>query len=369
VLPRITIGQIAFAEPIYLWLLVVPALLAVLWLWRLAARRRDRRRLTLRRTVPIREVIGFAGDLPFWLCLIAALAVTILAVARPRGPATVVRQTGLDLVILQDASASMRVKDVQGDRWQRSMAFLRTVANSLSWRDDRIAMAVFARVAAPQVRLTRDPNTFFFFLDNLSEEPPFPLYAAGTWDTNLERGLHWGLRLIERDEERHGRSPNARLVVMISDGQAWSGEIEASLQHAASLGVPVFAVGVGTLGGGPMPVYRNARGEVEVDPETPLRARLDRTSLQRIAAVGGGRYFELDRDGDRQIANALIDFGKRLAPTVSVTEEAEDLYWYFLCVAAAIAAAGLFFLREPAELWLQLAGAALALIAVTAVLS
>ena len=368
-LPRITFDQIAFAEPMYLWLLAVPSVLAALWLWRFAARRRDTRRLGRRRTLPIRERLAVAGDLPFWLGLILALAVTILAVARPRGPATVVRQTGLDLVILQDASASMRVKDVQGDRWQRSMTFLRTVANSLSWRDDRIAMAVFARVAAPQVRLTKDPNTFFFFIDNLFKEPPFPLYATGTWDTNMERGLHWGLRLIERDEERHGRSPNARLVVMVSDGQAWSGEIEMSLKHAASLGVPVFAVGVGTLSGGPMPEYRNTRGEVEVDPETPLRARLDRTSLQRIAAVGGGRYFELDRDGDRQIANALIDYGKRLAPTVTVTDEAEELYWYFLCVAAALAAAGVLFLRERTELWLQLAGAGLALFTITGALT
>jgi Ca-activated chloride channel family protein len=249
------------------------------------------------------------------------------------------------------------------------MDFLRTLANSLSWRDDRIAMAVFARVAAPQVRLTRDPNTFFFFLDNLYDEPPFPLYADGTWDTNLERGLHWGLRLIERDAEQHGPSPNAQFVVMLSDGQAWSGEIATSLQRAAMLGVPVFAVGVGTLSGGPMPVYRNTRGEIEVDPDTPLRARLDRASLQRVAEVGGGRYFELDRDGDRQIANALIDFGKRLAPTVTVTEEAEELYWYFLCAAGALGALGLIFLRDRAELWLQLAAAGLALLTVTAVLS
>ena len=34
----------------------------------------------------------------------------------------------------QDGSASMRVKDVAGDRWQRSMRFLRTLGDSLSWK-------------------------------------------------------------------------------------------------------------------------------------------------------------------------------------------------------------------------------------------
>jgi hypothetical protein len=62
-----------------------------------------------------------------------------------------VRQGGLDVVILQDGSASMRVKDVAGDRWQRSVHFLRTLGDSLSWNDDRIALALFAHIAAPQI--------------------------------------------------------------------------------------------------------------------------------------------------------------------------------------------------------------------------
>ena len=138
---------------------------------------------------------------PFWLCLIASSALLIVALARPHGPATAVRQGGIDLVILQDGSASMRVKDVAGDRWQRSVRFLRTLGDSLSWNDDRIALALFAHIAAPQIRLTKDPNTFFFFLDHLDKAPPFRIDDDTTWDTNLELGIYWGLRLIERDEE------------------------------------------------------------------------------------------------------------------------------------------------------------------------
>ena len=112
-----------------------------------------------------------------------------------------VRTSGIDLVVLQDGSASMRVRDVQGDRWRRSMAFLRTLGESLQWEDDRVALALFATIAAPQIRLTRDPNTFFFFLDHLEDEPPFRLEDDTTWDTNIERGIYWGLRLIDNDEE------------------------------------------------------------------------------------------------------------------------------------------------------------------------
>jgi Ca-activated chloride channel homolog len=367
-LRSIDFGRVTFGDPEYLWLLVVPALLLVLWVWRFMARRADAATLARRRMLPVRERLALVADFPFWLLLIAALATLVVAAARPRGPATVVRQAGIDLVILQDASASMRVKDVAGDRWQRSMRFLRMLGDSLSWKNDRIAMAVFARIAAPQVRLTKDPNTFFFFLDHLEHVAPFRLEDEGTWDTNMERGVHWGIRLMERDEELHGKSLNAKVFVALTDGEVWSGEVEKSLLELSTRNIPLYVVGVGTLGGGQMPKFQTAAGEDLEDPDVPTRSRLDRDGLQQIAAAAGGQYFELDRDGDRHIANTIIDAGKRLAPSLGVTEEAEDLYWYFLGFSGMFTVLGLLFVRERAELWIQFAAAVALLIGLSTVL-
>jgi Ca-activated chloride channel family protein len=362
-LPRIDFEQVSFGQPEWLWLLLLPALLAMLWVWRFLQRRADMRHLAARRMLPIAERFGQAGDLPFWLCLSAAIACLLLALARPHGPAAVMRQGGIDLVILLDGSASMRVKDVSGDRWQRSTRFLRLLADSLAWKSDRISLTLFARVAAPQVRLTTDPNTFFFFLDNLAEEPPFRLAEETTWDTNLEKGIDWGIRMVEKDEELHGRSSNAQLFVAITDGEFWSGEVAEALKRAIDRRIPVFVIGVGTLGGGRMPAFVAPEGEdVEPDADIPLFSRLDRAVLQKIALAGGGQYFELGREGDRQIANAIVDTGKRLAPSLGITEEAEELYWRFLAAAAFFAGAGALFLRERSELWIQLTGVTLALV-------
>ena len=214
-----------FGEPQFLWLLAGPAVLLLAWLWRFARRWADLRRLREHRSVPVRERFGVAGDLPFWFCLLLATAALILAVARPQGVTTIVGRAGLDIVVLQDGSASMHVTDVSGaalrpvqgespagpaTRWQRAMAFLRLLGDSLSWNDDRLALTVFAHIATPQIRLTRDPNTVFFFLDHLHSRPPFRLEDDTTWDTNLEQGIAWGLRLLEKDREIHGPSPNQR---------------------------------------------------------------------------------------------------------------------------------------------------------------
>jgi Ca-activated chloride channel homolog len=369
VLPRIDFSQIAFGDPDFLWLLVIPGLLLAAWIWRFVSRRRDNRLLALRRTLPVLERFAIAGDLPFWLCLIGATACLVVAVARPHGPASTVRQGGVDLVLLQDASASMHVQDVAGNRYQRAMRFQRLLGDALSWQSDRIALAMFAHIATPQVRLTTDPNTFFFFLDHLDKQPPFRVEDETTWDTNLEIGLHWGIRMIEKDEEIHGKSPNAKIFVVISDGELWSGEVQKTLDEAVARDIPVFVVGVGTLGGGKMPPYLGPDGKEIKDPEVPLYSRLDRPSLQKIASEGHGQYFELDRDSDRHIANAIIDAGKRLAPSLTVANDAEQLYWYFLSMAAVFVMAGFLFLRERGDLWIQLAGVGLALLWSSRVLS
>jgi hypothetical protein len=94
-------------------------------------------------------------------------------------------------------------------------------------------------------------------------------------------------------------------------------------------------------------------------------SRLDRPSLQTIAGAGGGRYFELGRDPDAVIANTIIDAGRRLAPA-SVERRDTDLHWPFLVSAAALAAFGLLFVREHAELLTHLAGAAAAVLIISA---
>ncbi len=321
-------SALRFGQPIWLPLLGAPAVLLLLWLWRVAQRSRDRRAVLRRSTGWSR--ISLFGDLLAWLFLILALAATVLALSRPLVVTSSVRTAGIDLVILQDGSASMRVRDVRGDRWQRSMQFLRAIGESLRWEGDRIALALFASLATPQIRLTRDPNTFFFFLDNLDDESPFRVQDIGTWDTNIERGIYWGLRLVDKDRELRGPTRNARAFVLVSDGQAWSGEVEQSLALARKEKIPVHVVGVGTTAGGVIPEPQRAAND------EPVASRLDRNSLAVIATAGGGRYFELDRETDRDIANAIIAATRRQAAQTGVTEGTEDLYPQCLLAAAAL---------------------------------
>src|SRR5687767_814980 len=109
-MPRIAFETFSFGTPRYLWLLVLPAALLVLWIVQVVFRGIDASRLRRTRMLPMRERFSLLGDLGFWLCLLVAASLCIAALAGPRARISAVRNASADIVILQDGSASMYVK-------------------------------------------------------------------------------------------------------------------------------------------------------------------------------------------------------------------------------------------------------------------
>jgi Ca-activated chloride channel family protein len=308
-----------------------------------------------------RDRYAAAEDLPFWLCLLAASALCIAALARPQivtwGPGI----AGADFVILQDGSSSMYVSDVEPDRWQRSMRFLRTFAETLSWKEDRVGLALFAYFVAPQLRLTNDPEAFLFFLDHLDEQSPFRLEDDPTWNTNIEAAIEWGLRLIETHEKLFGRRSSPKAFVVVSDGQAWTGSAANALAMARAADVSVHVVGVGSQRGGFIPE------EAAMRIPSPLYSMLDRESLRAIARAGGGQYWEIGTDSDREVASRIISSVRRRAAGAPREERREDLYWRFLVAAAVILLPAAATLRSRTQLVWYAAAAATAVLILASV--
>jgi Ca-activated chloride channel family protein len=357
-LPTIDFESFRFASPVYLWLLVVSAALIVVWGWRLVRRRANVRRLTVHRIVPVGQRFGPVGDLAFWACVLVASGLCIAAVARPQARLSSFRKASADVVILQGASASMYVTDVRPDRWRRSVQFLRTFAETLSWKGDRVALALFAQLAAPQVRLTKDPNALFFFIDHLGDRSPFRLENTTTWDTNIEEGIRWGLRLVDKDEEVFGKSGNPKAFLVISDGQAWSGTVATAIQEARAHKIPVHVAGIGTTTGGMIPEPARPDG---TRPPPVIRSVLDRNSLVQLAVAGGGEYFEIGDEPDRVVAFRIIDRLHRQSDVSQQVESYEDLYRRFLLAAAVMLGLGTLFLHKRADLAWQAGGVLVAL--------
>ena len=248
---------------------------------------------------------------------------------------------GVDLVILQDASASMRVKDMQGDRWQRSMKFLRLLGDSLSWKSDRIALAVFAHIAAPQIRLTTESQHVFFFLDHLDKEPPFRIRRTRRGH-QPRLGIHWGLRMMERTR-RCTAAPRMRRCSSCCR-TASSGAARSRRPCGRRWrNIPVFVVASARSREGGCrpssdPTARRSRPQPQRPPGSMRRAA-------EACRVGRRSVFRAERDGDRRIANALIDTGKRIAPSIGLRQDAEESCTGISCFMAAALLLRILFVR------------------------
>jgi Ca-activated chloride channel family protein len=153
----------------------------------------------------------------------------------------------------------------------------------------------------------------------------------------------------------------SKSFVLISDGQSWSGEVAKSLALAQGANIPLSVIGVGTTAGGIIPDPKREANQPVV------RSILNRAELTKIATAGGGRYYELDRETDREIANQIIDQTRRRAGITGIQEGTRELYWNFLFAAGVFLSLGVLFLRDRVALALQLAAAAAVFIFITAV--
>ena len=124
--------------------------------------------------------------------------------------------------------------------------------------------------------------------------------------------------------------------------------------------------GVGTSGGGVIPQPKAYEGEIA---QPTIRSVLDRQSLRDIAWSGGGEYFEIGREPDRDMAFRLIGTIRKRAASSEQETSYEELYWYFLAAAAATLGAGPLLLRRKTELWWHAAGGAAALVALFSALN
>ena len=92
--------SIQFLAPEFLWLLIIPSILLVGWIWQLYKRRVAIRLYTKTRIVPVEDRSPFAGELSFWLSVILALTLVIVAVTRPQALVHTIRSAGIDFVVL-----------------------------------------------------------------------------------------------------------------------------------------------------------------------------------------------------------------------------------------------------------------------------
>ncbi|MBO6575275.1 MAG: VWA domain-containing protein [Rhodothermales bacterium] len=206
----------------------------------------------------------------------AALCLGIIAMARPQ-ERNVSRERfaeGVDIMMVLDTSTSMRAEDFRPNRFE---AAREVGAEFVSGRtSDRVGLVVFAAKAYTQAPLTLD----YDFLRSMLDE-----VEVGV----IEDGTAIGTALAMAVNRLKDTEATSKVIILLTDGQNNRGELspETAAEVAQTLGVRIYAIGVGARGEAPFVIDHPFAGR----QRRMVAVEIDEEMLTQVAETTGGRYF------------------------------------------------------------------------------
>ncbi len=269
--------MIRFASPwLLLGLLIVPLL--VLRYWRAQKRARGSVRLPdLGMLQGIRPSLATRSRHLTFALRMLALALLVMAFARPQTGSSheEILTRGIDIVLAVDNSTSMAAEDFKPRN--RLVVAKEAVGRFIQGRkNDRIGLVVFAGRGYTRCPLTLDYDILLQLLSNVD-------LATEDEGTAIGMGLITALNRLRDSDAK------SRVIVLLTDGRNNRGEIDptTAARLAQTLGVKVYAIGVGTKGEAPYPIQDPFFGKRYVY----LKADIDEDTLEAISKETGGEYF------------------------------------------------------------------------------
>jgi Ca-activated chloride channel family protein len=319
----------SFASPeLLLVLLLVPAALV---LYLALGRRRARYvvRFTnvalLENLVPRRPAWRRHVPAALYLAAVAALAI---ALARPSMVVPVPREEAT-VVLTMDTSRSMLATDVSPDRLTAAKAAASDFVDRLP-EGFRVALVAFSTEARLVMPPTTDRAQLHAALDALRADGGTALGDAIALSVQAA-DLATGAAGRPAAATEPGASPETAspppgtsaspnpaepplvATVLLSDGKSSTGQLEPldAASEAASKGVPVYAIALGTENGTvDVPDGQGGTETLDVPP--------DAATLQQVADMTGGRFFEAPTSAD--LAAIYESLGSRVGTTMQAQE-------------------------------------------------
>ncbi len=314
--------MVEFENPAAFFLLFLVPLLAFL------------RYVRVFRPLSFRAVLGdWQGDYFEWkgmtftflfrlykLLEVLAFVAIITAYANPvkRHQEKVYISRGADVLFVVDSSPSMAAKDIAGiSRLEAAKRAILTLADENGGCS--LGLVSMAREAVLLVPPTMDRNFFQQRLDSLIVGELGDGTAIGT-------GLSTAIYHLEDS------SASKKAIVLITDGENNAGSINpyTASRLAEEKGITLYVLGLGTSG---------AVALEYTDPKTGkfysgyFQSGYDSQTLSKLAAAGGGSFFNVENMDSLKLAFSSINKAASLVQSYRIRNY--DTEYYDLCLFAA----------------------------------
>ena len=338
-----------FHSPFWL-LLILPLLLATGWSVRV---RRQTAVLyssvKLLKTLPKTLMLRLKGLLP--LIQVFGLLLIVIALARPQYGLRDfrVRTEGIAVEMCLDRSGSMQALDFQldGERVNRLEAVKEVFHNFVLGKggldgrpDDLIGLVSFGGFAEGKAPLTLDHGALLQVLDSI--DVPQPIKDAHGQVIN-ERFLQEEMATAIGDavalavDRLKNTQAKSKVIILLSDGENTAGVVDPleAAEAAKTLGIKIYAIGVGTTGQAPFPGVDGFGRKVLMSQPV----RLDEKTLKKLAETTDGKYFNAQ---DTKALVGVYTEIDRLEKTLTqgrMYTEYRELYQWFMLPGLAIVVA------------------------------
>ena len=272
-----------FANPQYLYLLIIVPLIWGLYLYGEYRRRRNLKKFgkedVLSPLMP--DISRYRPGLKFFLLQLAFILL-ILVIARPQmgSKLETVKKQGVEIEIVLDVSNSMMARDVSPSRLDKAKMMLSKLVDELS--NDKIGLIVFAGDAYTQLPITSDFVSAKMFLSSIDTK------MVPSQGTAIGRAINLAANSFTQDESAD------KAIIVITDAENHEDDAVGAAKEAASRGIRVDVVGIGTPSGSPIPINGSTSNFYKDKDGNVVITKLNESLGQEIAQAGSGIYVSAD---------------------------------------------------------------------------
>lgn len=187
---------------------------------------------------------------------------------------------GIDIIVALDISNSMLARDLSDNQTRLDIAKRAIEDLTKNLHGDRLGIVVFAGKAFTQLPITSDYSAAKMFLSIISTDM---MYSQGT---AIGNAIEISLNSFDFN------TPTQKAIIIISDGEDHEeGALEMAVK-ASDMGVVINAIGVGSVKGAPIPIYKLGKfvGNKKDSNGNTVLTKLNEDVLKELVATGSGSY-------------------------------------------------------------------------------
>lgn len=306
-----------FANPQYLYLLLLLPAVAGLFVW--GRRARAKQLKAFARAETVEQLMPEVSRYKPWILLsieLLLLAVVVVILARPRAGAAPTSATvhGIEMMVAVDVSNSMNASSTDEpqdiSRLQRAKMILEKIIDRS--HNDKVGLIVFAGNAYMQMPMTGDVSSAKLFLNGISTN------MVPTQGTAIGAAIEMAASGFSQSKK------SQKTIIVITDGENFEDDAVGAARQAQKNGIQVNVMGVGSTHGAPIPMDDGSY-LMDDSGQQPVITFLNEKVAQEIADAGSGVYVNGNASDAVETLNDTLDkLAKTDLATVSYSQHDEQ---------------------------------------------